>query len=45
LSRGLDYGAADETRRRIKRSATALGLVALAVYVGFIVMSIARGMP
>ncbi|HNR21455.1 MAG TPA: hypothetical protein PKL49_00365 [Steroidobacteraceae bacterium] len=45
MSRELDYGAADETRRRVKRSAIVLGLVAFAVYVGFIVMSIARGMP
>jgi len=42
---GIDYGQQGETRRRVKRSAVLLGLVAFAVYVGFILMSIARGTP
>ncbi|HQW08101.1 MAG TPA: hypothetical protein PK681_05640 [Steroidobacteraceae bacterium] len=33
----------DEMRRRVKRGAIALGLLAFALYVGFIVMSVARG--
>ena len=45
MTRGLDYGAPGEARRRVKRSAILLGLVAFAVYAGFIVMSIARGTP
>jgi len=36
---------AEELRRRVKRGAIALGLVAFALYVGFIVMSVARGTP
>jgi hypothetical protein len=36
---------ADEVRRRVKRGAIALGLLAFALYAGFIVMSVARGTP
>ena len=34
--------ADDEVRRRVKRGAIALGLVAFALYIGFIVISVAR---
>ncbi|MGE0580900.1 MAG: hypothetical protein AB7P31_02010 [Steroidobacteraceae bacterium] len=37
--------ATDDVRRRVRRGAIALGLVAFAFYVGFIVMSVARGSP
>jgi uncharacterized membrane protein (DUF485 family) len=35
--------ATDEQRRRVRRSAVALLLVALAFYIGFIVLSVTRG--
>jgi hypothetical protein len=37
-----DLNAPDEQRRRIRRSAILLGLVALSFYVAFIVMSVMR---
>jgi hypothetical protein len=33
-----------ERRRRIRRTAVLLGIVAIAFYLGFIVMSVLRGM-
>ena len=38
-----DAGVNDEQRRRVRRSAWLLALVAAAFYVGFIVMSIRMG--
>jgi len=35
---------AADRRRRIRRTAIVLGLVAMAFYVGFIVMSVMRGL-
>jgi hypothetical protein len=37
-----DANAPDEQRRRVRRSAILLGLVALSFYVAFIVMSVMR---
>ena len=37
-------GTSGEQRRRVRRSAWLWGLVAAAFYLGFIVMSIVRGM-
>jgi hypothetical protein len=39
----LSDRAADEVRRRVRRGAIALGLLAFALYLGFIVMSVTRG--
>jgi hypothetical protein len=36
------HPVSDEQRRRVRRSAILLGIVALAFYVGFIVMSVMR---
>jgi hypothetical protein len=36
--------AADERRRRVRRSATVLVLVALAFYVGFIAMAVVKAL-
>jgi len=35
----------DEVRRRVRRGALLLGLVAFALYIGFIAMSVSRGSP
>jgi hypothetical protein len=37
-----DQNVTDEQRRRVRRSAILLGLVALSFYVAFIVMSVMR---
>ena len=37
-----DQNVTEEQRRRVRRSAILLGLVALSFYVAFIVMSVAR---
>jgi hypothetical protein len=41
----LTAPAADEQRRRVRRGAIALGLVAFAFYLGFIAMSVVQGSP
>jgi hypothetical protein len=40
----LSLEAADERRRRVRRTATALGLVALAFYLGFIAMAVVKAL-
>ena len=36
---------ADDQRRRIRRTAVVLALVALGIYVGFVVLSLLQGRP
>jgi len=39
----LSEGPTGDRQRRVRRGAIALGIVAVAVYVGFIVISLTRG--